>query len=77
MNRISQQNKYVGRGVEGLLLSLIIWAAVDYYNGSNSASLISSIVIFIVDLIITEVLIRQEKKLKKYGQDIIFVVFMV
>ena len=63
--RRTQENTHVGRGVEALLLSLIIWSGVDVYCGSNSIALISSITIFFVDLLSTEFLLHHKKLVKK------------
>lgn len=61
MRRRTQANIHVGRGVEVLLLSLIIWSGVDVYCGSNYIALISSITIFFVDLLSTEFLLHHKK----------------
>ena len=63
--RRTQENMHVGRGVEALLLSLIIWSGVDVYCGSNCIALISSITIFFVDLLSTEFLLHHKKLVKK------------
>lgn len=61
MSRNEQSNKHVGRGVEVLMLTLVLWALVDYLKGANSIILLWASVFFVIDVITTEMALRRKK----------------
>ena len=61
MSRNEQSNKHVGRWVEVLVLALVLWALVDCLKGTNSIILLWAIVVFVIDIITTEMALRRKK----------------
>lgn len=61
MSRNEQANKHVGRGVEVLLISLVIWALMDYSMGSSIITVVWAVAFLIISVISIEALLRSRK----------------
>ncbi len=66
MNRVKEINKYIGRGIEFLILVLLVWSVIEWVNGGNWKAVMWSGFMALIAIITIEILLVKKRFSESY-----------